>query len=71
MRRFAEGANHAQPGDPSKFAGAILALVNAPNPPQRLPLGSDALARISAKHSLVEAEVAAWKPLTLSTDFDA
>lgn len=71
MRRFAHGANHAQPGDPSKLAGAIIGLVDAPNPPQRLPLGSDALARISAKHSLVEAEMAVWKPLTLSTDFDA
>ncbi|MDH4609154.1 oxidoreductase [Pseudomonas sp. BN102] len=71
MRRFAHGANHAQPGDPSKLAGAIIGLVNAPNPPQRLPLGSDALARISAKHSLVEAEMAVWQPLTLSTDFDA
>ena len=71
MRRFAHGANHAQPGDPSKLAGAIMALVDAPNPPQRLPLGSDALARISAKHSLVEAEMAVWQPLTLSTDFDA
>lgn len=71
MRRFAHGANHAQPGDPGKLAGAIMALVDAPNPPQRLPLGSDALARISAKHSLVEAEVAEWQPLTLSTDFDA
>ncbi|MDE3738873.1 oxidoreductase [Pseudomonas resinovorans] len=71
MRRFAEGANHAQPGDPSKFAGAVLNLVNAANPPQRLPLGSDALARISEKHSLVEGEVAAWKDLAMSTDFDA
>jgi NAD(P)-dependent dehydrogenase (short-subunit alcohol dehydrogenase family) len=71
MRRFAHGANHAQPGDPSKLAGAIMALVDAPNPPQRLPLGSDALARISAKHNLVEAEVAQWQTLTLSTDFDA
>jgi NAD(P)-dependent dehydrogenase (short-subunit alcohol dehydrogenase family) len=71
MRRFAEGANHAQPGDPSKFAGAILALVNAPNPPQRLPLGSDAVQRIADKHNLVEGEVGAWKDLALSTDFDA
>jgi NAD(P)-dependent dehydrogenase (short-subunit alcohol dehydrogenase family) len=71
MRRFAEGANHAQPGDPSKFAGAILALVNAPNPPQRLPLGSDAVQRIADKHNLVEGEVGAWEDLALSTDFDA
>ncbi|MDH4652079.1 MULTISPECIES: oxidoreductase [unclassified Pseudomonas] len=69
MRRFAEGANHAQPGDPSKFAGAMLELVNAANPPQRLALGSDAVARIAAKHSLVDGEVAEWKVLSMSTDF--
>ncbi|MFZ6044621.1 oxidoreductase [Pseudomonas sp. CR3202] len=71
MRRFAEGANHAQPGDPSKLAGAILALVDAPNPPQRLPLGSDAVQRIADKHRQVEGEVAQWQALSMSTDFDA
>lgn len=71
MRRFAEGANHAQPGDPSKFAGAILTLANAANPPQRLALGSDAVQRIADKHNLVESEVAAWKALSLSTDLEA
>ncbi len=69
MRRFAEGANHAQPGDPSKLAGAILALADAPNPPQRLPLGSDAVQRIADKHSQVDGEVAQWKALAMSTDF--
>ncbi|MDH4556931.1 SDR family NAD(P)-dependent oxidoreductase [Pseudomonas sp. BN417] len=69
MRRFAEGANHAQPGDPSKFAGAMLELVNAVNPPQRLALGSDAVQRIADKHSLVEGELAEWKSLSMSTDF--
>ena len=69
MREFAEAANHAQPGDPVKFAEAILALVNAPKPPQRLALGSDTVARIGEKHSFVEAELAEWKELSLSTDF--
>ncbi|CAI0753855.1 oxidoreductase [Serratia plymuthica] len=69
MRRFAEGANHAQPGDPVKFAEAILTLVNAPNPPQRLALGSDTVARIGEKHRFVDAELAEWKTLSLSTDF--
>lgn len=71
MRRFAQGANHAQPGNPAKLAEAILALVDAPNPPQRLPLGSDTVARIEAKHLLVNAELAQWKDLALSTDFVA
>jgi len=69
MRTFAEAANHAQPGDPVKFAEAMLALVNAPNPPQRLALGSDTVARIEAKNRLVAQELAQWNALALSTDF--
>lgn len=69
MRAFAEAANHAQPGDPLKFAEAMLALVNAPNPPQRLALGSDTVARIEAKNRLVAQELAEWNELALSTDF--
>lgn len=71
MRTFAAAANHAQPGDPAKFAEAMLALANAEQPPLRLPLGSDALARIEQKHAQVEAELQAWRALTLSTDFSA
>jgi NAD(P)-dependent dehydrogenase (short-subunit alcohol dehydrogenase family) len=71
MRTFAEAANHAQPGDPVKFAEAMLALVNAPNPPQRLALGSDTIARIEAKNRLVAQELAQWNALALSTDFKA
>ncbi|WP_375738673.1 oxidoreductase [Pseudomonas boanensis] len=69
MRRFAHGANHAQPGNPDRLATAIMALVDAPNPPQRLPLGSDAVARIESKNRLVEEELATWRHLALSTDF--
>ncbi len=71
VRRFAKDYNHAQPGDPNKFAEAMLALVDAPKPPQRLALGSDTVARIEQKHSFVSAELAEWRALSLSTDFDA
>ncbi|WJN60744.1 oxidoreductase [Pseudomonas sp. SO81] len=69
IRRFAKAANHAQPGNPIKLAEAMVTLVNAPNPPLRLPLGSDAVERIKAKHELVEAELAEWRELALTTDF--
>ena len=69
MRQFAEGANHAQPGDPLKFAEAMLTLVNAPNPPQRLAMGSDTVAIVGEKNRLVEAELLEWKELSISTDF--
>lgn len=68
MRVFAKGANHAQPGDPRKLAGAILRLADSPKPPVRLPLGSDAVARIETKHRAVEAELVAWRELAMSTD---
>ncbi|HYG87843.1 MAG TPA: oxidoreductase [Azospirillum sp.] len=69
MRSRMVEMNHAQPGDPAKLAKAILALVDAPNPPRRLPLGSDTLARITAKNADVEAEMAAWQDLARSTDY--
>ncbi len=69
MRTFAEGANHAQPGDPLKFAEAMLALVNAPSPPQRLAMGSDTVALVGQKNRFVDAELAEWKELSISTDF--
>ena len=47
----------------------MLALVNAPKPPQRLALGSDTIARIEAKNRFVAEELAEWKDLALSTDF--
>lgn len=70
MREFAAGANHAQPGDPAKLARAMLKLADAAQPPLRLQLGSDAVARAYAKHQQVERELAQWKELALSTDFE-
>ncbi|WP_199242888.1 hypothetical protein [Vitiosangium sp. GDMCC 1.1324] len=67
-RSVAEGLNHAQPGDPARLAKAILELVNAARPPLRLPLGSDAIARIEAKNRSVAQEVASWHQLAVSTD---
>lgn len=71
MRTFAEGANHQQPGDPSKLATAILALADAPQPPVRLPLGSDTVARIIEKNKAVQADLQRWLSLAQSTDFAA
>jgi NAD(P)-dependent dehydrogenase (short-subunit alcohol dehydrogenase family) len=70
MRQFAAGADHKQPGDPRKLAGAILALADSSRPPVRLPLGSDTVARIRAKNKFVDAELAQWLALAQSTDHD-
>jgi NAD(P)-dependent dehydrogenase (short-subunit alcohol dehydrogenase family) len=71
MRSFAADANHGQPGNPAKLADAFLTLVNADNPPLRLPLGSDTVARIEQKNRSVAAELAQWRDVALSTDFAA
>lgn len=68
MRRFAADANHQQPGDPVKLADAMLLLADAPNPPLRLALGSDTVARVRAKNAAVERELDRWMAVSLSTD---
>jgi NAD(P)-dependent dehydrogenase (short-subunit alcohol dehydrogenase family) len=69
VREVATEKNHQQPGDPKKLAKALIQLVNAPEPPVRLPLGTDTLARIAEKNAFVEKETAKWKTLSASTDF--
>ncbi|RFP26220.1 SDR family NAD(P)-dependent oxidoreductase [Duganella sp. BJB488] len=70
MREFAAGVNHKQPGDPAKLAGALLQLADSAQPPVRLQLGSDTVERVRAKNLSVEAEMAQWLELAVSTDFD-
>ena len=53
-----------------KLAQALIQLVNAAEPPLRLPLGRDTLARIAEKKAFVEREIAEWRELSESTDFD-
>ena len=57
-----------QPGDPAKAALAMLVAVNAPQPPFRLLLGSDAWARVHTKINDWTANLDDWKATTLSTD---
>ncbi|KVC69077.1 oxidoreductase [Burkholderia ubonensis] len=71
VRRKAVQMNHNQPGDPAKLAAAMITLVDAPNPPLRLPLGTDTLAAIAAKNAYVAQETETWKALSASTDFAA
>jgi NAD(P)-dependent dehydrogenase (short-subunit alcohol dehydrogenase family) len=68
MRSFASTANHAQPGDPAKLAQALMVLVDASEPPVRMPLGSDTVRRIESKNAFVAQELARWRDLAVSTD---
>jgi NAD(P)-dependent dehydrogenase (short-subunit alcohol dehydrogenase family) len=69
IREAAKHINHNQPGDPVRLAQAMIKLVESPTPPMRLPLGTDAVNVIRAKHAFVEEETAAWETLSRSTDF--
>ncbi|SFY27843.1 Short-chain dehydrogenase [Janthinobacterium lividum] len=71
VRRQALALNHNQPGDPTKLAAAMLRLADAPNPPLRLPMGTDTLAAIVAKNAFVAQEMETWRELSASTDFPA
>ena len=69
-RQWADATNHDQLGDPVKGAAAIVAVATSPEPPLRLQLGTDSLARVEAKLAQVAAELAAWRTLAESTDRD-
>jgi len=69
MRTFAAAVHHQQPGDPQRLAQAIVQLAAAHDPPTRLALGSDTVARIEEKHRGVERELDLWRAVSLSTDF--
>jgi NAD(P)-dependent dehydrogenase (short-subunit alcohol dehydrogenase family) len=58
----------SQPGDPAKLAEVIVALADAPNPPLRLPLGSDSIAAIEAKHQADATIIRNWREISVSTD---
>ena len=69
MRAFAAAANHQQAGDPKRLAQVIVRLAAEREPPTRLALGSDTVARIEEKNRDVERELNLWRSTSLSTDF--
>jgi NAD(P)-dependent dehydrogenase (short-subunit alcohol dehydrogenase family) len=71
IRAARQAKSGQQPGDPAKAAEALLALVEAENPPVRLFLGADALGLVEQKLDAMEAEITAWYPLSRSTSFAA
>jgi len=70
-RARAASLNHGQPGDPDRLAEVVVTFVDEPDPPIRLPLGSDTVAAIEAKLRSDAAIVERWRSLSLSTDFAA
>ena len=69
IRAARQAKSGNQPGDPAKAAQALLALVDAENPPARLFLGEDALGLVEQKLDRMRAEISAWEALSRSTSY--
>ncbi|MDT0444684.1 oxidoreductase [Streptomyces johnsoniae] len=70
VRSGLPGGNGQEAGDPAKAAAAILTVLDADEPPLRLPLGNDAADAIIDHLDRVGTELRSWEKLTRSTDFD-
>src|ERR1043165_1604019 len=70
VRTDMAGADSRQEGDPVRAAAIIASVVGSEDVPLRLPLGAEAVARISGVHRRGLAEVEKWASVAPSADFD-
>jgi NAD(P)-dependent dehydrogenase (short-subunit alcohol dehydrogenase family) len=68
-REYLRTQDGKQPGDPQKAVEAVIAVVDAPEPPVHLILGKSALSRFRDKMALWQKEIAAWETVTKGADF--
>ncbi|WP_328999164.1 SDR family NAD(P)-dependent oxidoreductase [Kribbella sp. NBC_00709] len=69
VRDALSNGNGTQPGDPVRAARAILTAVASPEPPLRLPLGSDAVEALQGVYAGAQTDLATWADLSRSADF--
>ncbi|MEV6969898.1 SDR family NAD(P)-dependent oxidoreductase [Hamadaea sp. NPDC051192] len=70
VRADMAGADGRQEGDPDRAAEIIVSLVHGGSLPLRLPLGREAVERISGAYRRGLAEVERWADTARSADFD-
>jgi NAD(P)-dependent dehydrogenase (short-subunit alcohol dehydrogenase family) len=70
VRNYQQMKHGKQPNDPAKFGLALCTLVDADDPPLRLPLGVEAVQHLRAEMASVTAELDKWQELSNSTRFD-
>jgi len=70
MARYQRDYNGKQPGDPAKAAAVIIRVAALAEPPLRLLLGSDAVRGVEQNDAVRAKEHAAWRDLSVSTDFE-
>ncbi|WFE34556.1 oxidoreductase [Micromonospora sp. WMMD975] len=68
IRAARQDASGRQLGDPARAAAAVLHILDLPQPPNHLVLGSDALRIIRSGREAVDHDIAAWEKLSRSTD---
>lgn len=68
VRKAREAKSGHQPGDPKKAALAILSLIDSPEPPAHLLLGSDALTLVRDKLKALAESIEQWASVSRSTD---
>ncbi|MEU9125438.1 oxidoreductase [Streptomyces sp. NPDC048506] len=69
IRAARQTASGNQLGDPAKAADAVLTVLDSPEPPAHLVLGSDALRLVTAGRAAVDEDIRTWEELSRSTDF--
>jgi NAD(P)-dependent dehydrogenase (short-subunit alcohol dehydrogenase family) len=67
---YVEQRHGKQQSDPAKFGPALCRLVDAEQPPLRLPLGEDSLEFIREDIRAISAELDRWEDLSRSTKVD-
>jgi NAD(P)-dependent dehydrogenase (short-subunit alcohol dehydrogenase family) len=70
QREFWESQNGQQPGDPAKLAQALLTLAKQDQPPRRFIAGADAIAQAEQQVAQFQAEINAYRDLSLSLALD-
>ncbi|GAA0322431.1 oxidoreductase [Actinoallomurus spadix] len=69
IRAARQAASGNQLGDPEKAAAAVLRILDEPDPPAHLVLGSDALRLVRAARAELDKDLDTWEELSRSTDF--
>ncbi len=68
VRTASAARGGTQPNDPAKGAAALVDAATSPEPPLRLQLGRDAVARVARELDQVRAELDAWRSHSGTTD---
>jgi NAD(P)-dependent dehydrogenase (short-subunit alcohol dehydrogenase family) len=70
LLEYWKSQNGQQSGDPAKLAQALLTIASEEPPPRRFIAGADAIATAEQKIADLQAQIAAYRELSTSLDFD-